>query len=100
MAVPLRGVAIGNGWIDPRRQYPTYIDFAVKVGLLEENSDVRLNLRIHLPELHIFLQAWKEARKVTDICVAELDKNKDKEMMSVKGCERLVMDIVKDKNKK
>lgn len=41
LGIPLRGAAIGNGWIDPRRQYPTYIDFAVKVGLLEENSEVR-----------------------------------------------------------
>jgi len=44
VGVPLRGIAIGNGWIDPRRQYPTYIDFAVKVGLLEENSEVRIFL--------------------------------------------------------
>lgn len=40
LPTPLRGVAIGNGWIDARRQYPSYIEFAVKVGLLEENSDV------------------------------------------------------------
>ena len=44
VGVPLRGIAIGNGWIDPRRQYITYIDFAVKVGLLEENSEVRVFL--------------------------------------------------------
>ncbi|KAG5634532.1 hypothetical protein H0H81_001640 [Sphagnurus paluster] len=81
--VPLRGVAIGNGWIDPRRQYPTYIDFAVKVGLLEENSD-----------------AWKEAKKITDTCVGEMNKIKDHEPMQVKGCERLVTDVVKNQNKK
>lgn len=38
--VPLKGVAIGNGWIDVRRQYPAYLDYAVKHGLLEENSEV------------------------------------------------------------
>jgi hypothetical protein len=41
IGIHLRGVAIGNGWIDARRQYASYIDFAVKVGILEENSDVR-----------------------------------------------------------
>ncbi|KAF5388045.1 hypothetical protein D9615_000707 [Tricholomella constricta] len=84
LRIPLRGVAIGNGWIDPRRQYPTYIDFAVKVGLLEENSD-----------------AWKEAKKLTDKCVAEIDQIKDHEPMQVKGvCERLLLDVVKNQNKK
>ncbi len=38
--IPVRGVAIGNGWIDPRRQYPAYLDFTVKVGILEENTEV------------------------------------------------------------
>jgi carboxypeptidase C (cathepsin A) len=42
LGIPLLGAAIGNGWIDPKRQYATYIDFVVKVGLLEENSDVRV----------------------------------------------------------
>lgn len=45
IGTPLRGVAIGNGWIDARRQYASYIDFAVKVGILEENSDVRTHPR-------------------------------------------------------
>ncbi|KAF8076754.1 pheromone-processing carboxypeptidase KEX1 [Lyophyllum atratum] len=83
LQIPLRGIAIGNGWIDPRRQYPMYLDFAVKVGLLDENSD-----------------AWKEAKKITDHCVAELDKIKGREPMQVKACERLVVDVVKNQNKK
>jgi carboxypeptidase D len=33
-------MAIGNGWIDAKRQYPAYLDYSVKHGLLEENSDV------------------------------------------------------------
>ncbi len=40
LGVPLKGAAIGNGWIDVRSQYPSYLDFMVKVGILEENSDV------------------------------------------------------------
>ncbi|KAG6866114.1 hypothetical protein C0991_008422 [Blastosporella zonata] len=83
LPTPLRGAAIGNGWIDPRRQYPTYIDFAVKVGLLEENSD-----------------AWKAAKKATDNCVAEIEKVTDREPIQVKGCERVIMDVVENQMKK
>jgi len=38
--VPLAGIAIGNGWIDSRTQYPAYIEYALKVGLFKEGSDV------------------------------------------------------------
>jgi|SRR5882762_7489408 len=40
LSTPLNGVAIGNGWIDPRRQYPSFLDYAVKHGIVELNSDV------------------------------------------------------------
>jgi len=39
--IPLQGVAIGNGWIDAKRQYPAYIEYAVKMEILKETSDVR-----------------------------------------------------------
>lgn len=38
--MPLRGVAIGNGWIDGRNQYPAYLDYAVTHGLVDESSQV------------------------------------------------------------
>lgn len=49
LRVPLLGAAIGNGWIDPKRHYPSYLDFAVKVGILEENSPVRVDLVSEIP---------------------------------------------------
>jgi hypothetical protein len=55
LGIPLLGAAIGNGWIDPRRQYTTYIDFVVKVGLLEENSDVRAACFDLVPNLTLTL---------------------------------------------
>jgi hypothetical protein len=39
--IPVQGIAIGNGWIDGKNQYPAYFDYAVKHGLIEEGSDVR-----------------------------------------------------------
>jgi len=38
--MPLRGIAIGNGWIDSKEQYLAYLDFSVKSGLIEEKSHV------------------------------------------------------------
>ncbi|KAF8638538.1 hypothetical protein AX17_002081, partial [Amanita inopinata Kibby_2008] len=81
--VPLRGVAIGNGWIDPRRQYSTYIDFAVKVGILEENTE-----------------PWKLAKQKTDKCVEAHSKITSFEPISVKECTRLVLDVAQVRNKK
>lgn len=36
-----KGIAIGNGWIDARRQYPSYLEYGLKHGLVETGSDVR-----------------------------------------------------------
>lgn len=44
--IPLKGAAIGNGWMDSKVQYPAYIDYAVKTGLIEENSEVRSYFRL------------------------------------------------------
>jgi len=38
----LKGIAIGNGWIDPKQQYPGYVDFAYEKGLLKAGTPVRL----------------------------------------------------------
>ncbi|KAA1466528.1 alpha/beta-hydrolase [Dentipellis sp. KUC8613] len=39
LGINLRGAAIGNGWIDARRQYPSFLDYAVKHGIIEEGTD-------------------------------------------------------------
>jgi carboxypeptidase D len=48
--VPLKGVAIGNGWMDGRRQYPSFLEYAVKHGLLKIDTPVSLRtLRFDIP---------------------------------------------------
>ena len=38
--VPLKGIAIGNGWIDSKHQYPAYMEYALKTALFEEPDPV------------------------------------------------------------
>ncbi|KAJ8516650.1 hypothetical protein ONZ45_g6071 [Pleurotus djamor] len=83
LSMPLRGIAIGNGWIDGRRQYPAYLDYAVKMGLLEENSE-----------------DWKYAKKETEACIATYTRYTDFEPANVAECEHLVLDVAKGHDKK
>jgi carboxypeptidase D len=38
--INLKGIAIGNGWIDPKQQYPGYVDFAYEKGLIKKDTPV------------------------------------------------------------
>lgn len=40
----LTGLLIGNGWISPADQYPAYMQFAYKSGLVRQGSDIALQL--------------------------------------------------------
>lgn len=35
---PLKGLLIGNGWVSPSDQYPAYLDYLLKRGLVGKNS--------------------------------------------------------------
>ena len=36
---------IGNGWVDPRSQYPAYLEYAVAAGVVKKGSDVEKNVQ-------------------------------------------------------
>lgn len=63
LSIPLRGIAIGNGWIDANNQYLSYLDYAVKVGLIEENTDVRL---FSHPHIHLISTTGLETCEARD----------------------------------
>ncbi|KAI0310432.1 alpha/beta-hydrolase [Amylostereum chailletii] len=75
LGVPLRGSAIGNGWIDARRQYPSYLDYAVKHGIIDTGS-----------------KAYESSKQATDDCVALLDTIPG-EPVNVDMCESVLSKI-------
>lgn len=43
LQVPLKGIAIGNGWMDPVHQYASFYPFMLQTGLLEKDSEASKN---------------------------------------------------------
>ncbi|EGO27752.1 carboxypeptidase KEX1 [Serpula lacrymans var. lacrymans S7.9] len=80
--VPLRGIAIGNGWIDARSQYPAYLDYAVKHGLVEDNSE-----------------QYRKGKQTTDECMAEFNSITGPEPIHVGICEGLALSIPSNNQK-
>lgn len=44
VSMPLKGLLIGNGWIDPYSQYPAYVDFAYQEKLLMKGTTAAASL--------------------------------------------------------
>ena len=94
LGVPLRGSAIGNGWIDPRRQYPSYLDYAVKHGLVEPGTAVGLQAMGKSTGAYCpFHQQYERGKKATENCVSLLNELEG-EPINVDPCEGLMQTIV------
>ncbi|KAH9943181.1 alpha/beta-hydrolase [Epithele typhae] len=83
LKISLQGAAIGNGWMDARRQYPAYLDYALKHGLLDEASE-----------------NYKTSKAVVDNCEAKMKTYTDHEPVHVDVCETIIMTVLSDKNRK
>ena len=57
----LKGLLIGNGWIDPINQYPAYLEFALAAGVVKKGSDVEKDLRKQVDSCTSKLKAMKPA---------------------------------------
>ena len=90
----LSGLAIGNGWIDPKEQYPGYLDFAYEKKLLTKGTPV--SLTIGETCLKSSRQAADQAEKKLSGCMEEIAKFPGADLTPINlggGCEG-VMDMV------
>ncbi|KAN0126754.1 serine carboxypeptidase [Russula decolorans] len=78
LGIPLRGTAIGNGWIDARRQYPSYLDYAVKHGLVESGT-----------------AQYERGKEATDSCVAALNEIEG-DPIHVEACNGIMQLVVNE----
>ncbi|KAH7926806.1 alpha beta-hydrolase [Leucogyrophana mollusca] len=82
LGIPLRGAAIGNGWMDGRSQYPAYLDYAVTHGIVDENS-----------------QHYKDSKRDTDQCMDEFRRITGPEPIHVNKCETLTNSVLSGKGR-
>jgi len=77
--IPLKGLAIGNGWVDPNKQYPGYPDFAYNNGLidaLEYYADkLALDYCQNLISMGATLEALEACNLMTETVLAEMGIN-------------------------
>ncbi|SCZ90680.1 BZ3500_MvSof-1268-A1-R1_Chr1-3g02143 [Microbotryum saponariae] len=85
---PLKGVLIGNGWIDPYSQYPAYLDFALQSGVIKKGSAAETQVRQAVKECMDALESRGGKLKVkvhTGLCEAILQGITDATVTSVNG---------------
>jgi len=79
MYIPLKGLAIGNGWVDPARQYKGYPDFAYNNGLINSveylADTVALGYCLSLIKGGATLEALEACSLMMDSVLAEMGFN-------------------------
>lgn len=75
----LRGLLIGNGWISPAEQYPTYLTFAYEEGLVKEGSQLAKRLEI-----------------AQTVCLSKIEAANAKGILNIDECEAVLQSILKD----
>ncbi|BGP36210.1 Cell death protease [Rhodotorula kratochvilovae] len=73
VATRLKGLLIGNGWIDPVNQYPAYLDFALQAGVIKKGT-----------------AAETQVKKAVDQCLAVLNRTPKVERIHEGACERIL----------
>ncbi|CAG8000771.1 unnamed protein product [Penicillium olsonii] len=67
---PLKGLLIGNGWISPEDQYPSYMKYIERERLIELGSTLHANLD-----------------SLNEVCLSNLETPAAKNKISVSSCE-------------
>ncbi|KAH2842762.1 Cell death protease [Aspergillus fumigatus] len=79
----LRGIVIGNGWISPAQQYPSYLTFAYEEGLVTKGSSLA-----------------KDLEGYQSVCESKISASPN--AINIRDCEEILQQILartKDTNK-
>lgn len=79
----IKGLLIGNGWIDPVPQYMSYLKFAYEMGLVERDSDMA-----------------KSLEKQQSICEKALSEAENQHSVDIGECEKILQDTLQQTVKK
>ncbi|KAJ5112127.1 hypothetical protein N7532_000172 [Penicillium argentinense] len=67
---PLKGLLIGNGWISPADQYPSYFDFVEREGLITHGTEI-----------------YTKMDALNSYCLTQLESPEKKNAVSLSECE-------------
>ncbi|KPV77963.1 uncharacterized protein RHOBADRAFT_50486 [Rhodotorula graminis WP1] len=81
----LKGLLIGNGWIDPANQYPAYLDFALQSGIVKKGSAAETAVRKAVDECEQHLKRQKVERIHEGVCERILGAITDSTIQNVNG---------------
>ncbi|GAA5958162.1 hypothetical protein JCM21900_002928 [Sporobolomyces salmonicolor] len=87
VASHLKGLLIGNGWIDPWNQYPAYLDFALQAGVIKAGSDAEARVRKEVARCIENQEKWgKQNVKIHNgVCEGILGSITDSTVQAVNG---------------
>lgn len=75
---PLKGLLIGNGWISPFDQYPSYFDFAEREGMIKAGT-----------------QTYRNIDALNSVCLSKLDSPGVKNKLEVDECETVMRELLR-----
>ena len=67
---PIKGLLIGNGWISPTDQYPSYFKFIEREGLIQPGTTLQHNLNA-----------------LNEVCLSKLETAGAKNKLNIAPCE-------------
>ncbi|PLW21218.1 hypothetical protein PCANC_05452 [Puccinia coronata f. sp. avenae] len=80
---PLKGIIIGNGWVDPINQYLAYPDFAFKAGLINPSSKAAQSLKNEVQKCNQWIEANNSTRIHIEACEGILSAITDSTVQTV-----------------
>lgn len=73
----MKGLLIGNGWISPADQYPAYLQFAYKEGLVDKGGELSSRLE-----------------SLQSTCFAQLSAPGGTDKVNINDCEKILTDML------